>query len=187
MYREHSEIDTTPFLKWNADNFIPRLPDSLEGLDLLLLTVKKKRSVRTDGIHFDGMRYINLALANIVGYDVVVRYDPRDLSELKVYLNDQFLCTAVCEGETARSANIKDIATARNRRRKILGRAINARAELVKLYLQSAPGERKIEDGYESPSSPCDTIQPQRPSGLKLYAADFAAAKARGRTVPENG
>jgi len=184
MYREHSEIDTTPFLRWNADNFIPRLPDSLEQLDLLLLTVKKKRSVRNDGIHFEGMRYESLALAAIVGFDVTIRYDPRDLAEIKVYLHDQFLCTAACKELTGRSANIKDLSQARNRRRKLLEREINARSELVQLYMDSATGDGKIEDGYESPSPSGDPVQRKKPSRLKIYAADIAAENTGAGTIP---
>ena len=45
------------------------MPDSLEKLDLPLLTVPKTMRVRPDGIHFLGMRYIDptLALAAYVG------------------------------------------------------------------------------------------------------------------------
>ncbi|OQR26565.1 hypothetical protein BWR15_30770, partial [Pseudomonas sp. T] len=41
MQRVHSELGVTPGAKWESVGFIPRLPDSIEQLDLLLLTVSK--------------------------------------------------------------------------------------------------------------------------------------------------
>jgi putative transposase len=50
----HSETGEQPQARWAADGFLPRLPASLEQLDLLLLTVAKRRKVRPDGIHSRG-------------------------------------------------------------------------------------------------------------------------------------
>ena len=54
----HSETGVPPHARWEANDFLPRLPDSLEQLDLLLLTVAKPRRVHPDGIHFQGFRYL---------------------------------------------------------------------------------------------------------------------------------
>ena len=43
-----------PQQRWEAGAFIPRMPDSLEQLDLLLLTVAKPRKIHPDGIHLQG-------------------------------------------------------------------------------------------------------------------------------------
>ncbi len=53
------------------------MPDSLEVLDLLLLTVSTPRKVQRDGIHLHGLRYFSLTLAAYVGEPVTIRYDPR--------------------------------------------------------------------------------------------------------------
>ena len=53
------------------------MPESLEQLDLLLLTVAKGRRVQQDGIHFQGQRYLDTTLAAYVGEDVTIRYDPQ--------------------------------------------------------------------------------------------------------------
>ncbi len=50
----HSETGMTPPVRWEAGGFLPQLPESLEQLDLLLLTVAKPRRVQQDGIHFQG-------------------------------------------------------------------------------------------------------------------------------------
>ena len=56
-----------PQKRWETGGFLPRLPDSLEQLDLWLLTVAKPRRVRPDGIHFQGFRYLDTTLAAYVG------------------------------------------------------------------------------------------------------------------------
>ncbi|WP_427354216.1 Mu transposase C-terminal domain-containing protein [Enterobacter mori] len=58
----HSELGTTPRTAWVAEGWLPRLPESLEALDGLLLTVAQSRVVRRDGIHFQGLRYISPTL-----------------------------------------------------------------------------------------------------------------------------
>jgi putative transposase len=63
----HSATGVAPVLRWNAGGFLPRMPDSLEQLDLLLLTVLKPRQVYRDGIRFQGFRYIDPVLAAYVG------------------------------------------------------------------------------------------------------------------------
>src|SRR5690348_14209232 len=93
--RVHSETGVAPQARWEADRFLPRLPDSLEQLDLLLLTVAKPRRVHQDGIHFQGFRYIETTLAAYVGEDVTIRYDPRDMAEVRVYFHDEFVCRAI--------------------------------------------------------------------------------------------
>ncbi|MFG1969044.1 AAA family ATPase [Nonomuraea fuscirosea] len=55
--RPHSETKTAPQARWEAGAFIPRMPGSLEQLDLLLLTVAKPRKIHTEGIHFLSLRY----------------------------------------------------------------------------------------------------------------------------------
>lgn len=72
------------------------MPDSLEQLDLLLLTVARPRKIHPDGVHFQGLRYLDLVLAAYVGESVTIRYDPRDLAEIRVFHNEKFLCRAIC-------------------------------------------------------------------------------------------
>jgi len=53
--RPHHETGEPPQARWESGGFLPRLPESLEQLDLLFLTVAKSRKVRPDGIHFQGL------------------------------------------------------------------------------------------------------------------------------------
>jgi putative transposase len=134
--RLHSEIGTSPQVRWEAGGFAPRLPAALEHLDLLLLTVAKARRVHQDGIHFQGYRYIDLTLAAYVGEDVTIRYDPRDMAEIRVYHQDTFLCRAVCQELAGQTISLKEILQTRNRRRRQLREQLEDRAAAVDLLLE---------------------------------------------------
>jgi len=134
--RRQQDMSTTPQVRWEADSFLPRLPESLEELDLLLLTVAKTRRVRRDGIYFQCLRYMDPTLADYVGEDVVIRYDPRDMAEIRVFYANTFLCRAVCQELAGQTVSLKEIQHARNRRRQELRKAIKDRSELVQLYLK---------------------------------------------------
>jgi hypothetical protein len=64
---------------------------------LLLLTVPNPRVVHQAGIHFQRLRYLDLTLAAYVGETMTIRYDSRDLAEIRVYHGDQFICHAICQ------------------------------------------------------------------------------------------
>jgi len=129
--RSHSELEMSPRDAWVADGWLPRMPESLEELDGLLLTVPKKRVVQRDGIHFQGQRYLSPTLASFVGHTITIRYDPRDISEIRVYDRDTFICTAIDEAHPNLRLSLRDIETARRARRKQLRRAINDRIPSV--------------------------------------------------------
>ena len=71
------------------------MPDSLEELDLLLVMVAKSRMVRRDGVYFQGLRYIDPTLAAYVGEPVTIRYDPRDIADIRIFHHNRFLCRAI--------------------------------------------------------------------------------------------
>lgn len=52
--RIHPSIKATPKEKWEHSGFLPRTPDSINQLDLLLLTFAKSRMIQRDGIRFQG-------------------------------------------------------------------------------------------------------------------------------------
>lgn len=65
--RVHRELGISPKEAWIGAGWLPRMPDSLEQLDGLLLTVPKNRVVQRDGIHFQGQRYLAPTLAPLAG------------------------------------------------------------------------------------------------------------------------
>lgn len=133
--RPHSETGEPPQARWEAHGFLPRVPDTLEQLDLLLLTVAKTRRVQRDGIHFAGLRFIDPTLAAYVGADVMIRYDPRDIAEIRVFRGDAFLCRAVCQELAGQTVGFKEIIKARNERRRHLRAALSEREDVVALLL----------------------------------------------------
>lgn len=61
-HRVHGTTKKEPIQAWNNSGFLPNIPASLESLDLLLLNLAKPRKVHSDGIHFQGFRYIDTNL-----------------------------------------------------------------------------------------------------------------------------
>jgi putative transposase len=133
----HSTTGQAPQARWDAGGFLPQMPDSLEQLDLLLLTVPKTRRVRPDGIHFQGLRYIDPTLAAFVGEEVLLRYDPRDMAEVRVYHQDRYLCRAICQELAGETVPLRDIIGARNRRRRQLHQTLRDRRRVVDALLEA--------------------------------------------------
>jgi putative transposase len=148
-------------------------PDSLEQLDLLLLTVAKPRRVHQDGIHFQGFRYLDATLAAYVGEDVTIRYDPRDMAELRVYFGETFLCRAINPELAGETVALKDIIRSRNQRRRQLSSTLAERQATVEVLLQIRRGQEQTFD--ESLITSREVLEdgpaPTRPR-LKRYIND---------------
>jgi hypothetical protein len=41
-------------------------------------------------------QYIDPTLAGYVGEDVLIRYDPADLAEIRVFFEERYVCRAIC-------------------------------------------------------------------------------------------
>src|SRR6266566_2123829 len=84
-----------------------------------------------------GAVHINLdvTLAAYVGEDVVIRYDPRDLAELRVYFHDEFVCRAINPELAGETVALKDIMRARNQHRRELRTTLAERQATVEALL----------------------------------------------------
>jgi putative transposase len=144
----HTETNKIPQERWKSGNFIPRLPESLEELDLLLLTESRARKVHQDGIHFQGLKYTEPTLAAYVGEYVVIRYDPRDIVEIRVFHEGKFLCRAInYDLAGSQIISLKDIIKKRNEVRKELKKEIGDKSQLVNELLKfNYEKDEKIED-----------------------------------------
>ena len=163
-----SETGVPPQARWEANGFLPRLPDSLEQLDLLLLTVAKPRRVHQDAIHFQGFRCLDSTLAAYVGEDVTIRYDPRDMAELRVYFHDEFVCRAINPKLARETVALKDIILARNRRRRELRTTLAEREAMVEALLRLRRGEDASPEQLLPEPDPATMLPPARPR-LKSY------------------
>ncbi len=133
-HRVHSEINSPPQERWEMGGFLPRMPDSLEQLDLLLLMVAKTRRVQQDGIRFQGNRYLDPTLAAYVKEDVLIRYDPADMAEIRVF-QDRFLCRAICSELSGHTVSLKESEQARRTRCKHVKEGLTVRSAVVEHFL----------------------------------------------------
>jgi putative transposase len=143
--RQHSETKMTPKERWECGGpanggFLPQMPESLEHLDLLLLTVAKTRKVHVDGIRFQGLRYVDKTLAAYVGESVLLRYDPRDMAEIRLFYNGRFLCRAICPELAGETVPLRDVLRARNQRRRELRTVLWNRKKTVDALLEMKGG-----------------------------------------------
>lgn len=147
-HRIHSETREQPKERWEKGGLVPRMPQSLESLDLLLLTVAKTRKVQQDGIHFQNHRYMDSTLASFVKEEVLIRFDPADMGEIHVFYQDRFLCRAVCAELSDRKVTLKEIEKARSERRKQVRGELSTREALVNQYIEihyaSSPAPKTI-------------------------------------------
>jgi putative transposase len=158
--RSHRETGIAPLKAWLGQGWLPRMPESLEELDLLLVMVAKPRMVRRDGVHFQGLCYIDPTLAAYVGESVTIRYDPRDIAEIRVFHHNHFLCRAINPEHAGRTVTLKDIQTARIRHRRSLRTAINERIARVADFLP---------EQAQSNPPPKNAAATQRRSSPKLH------------------
>lgn len=159
----HRETGMVPVAHWAAGGFLPQLPERLEQLDLLLLTVPRTRRIQQDGIHVHGLRYLSTTLAAYVREEVIIRYDPADLAEIRVFHADRFLCRAICAELAGETISLKDLVAARNQRRKALKQQIAERTALVETLLAVR------RDEADNASEPMPSPPPERPTTLKRY------------------
>lgn len=140
----HRVTGETPQARWSRGGFLPRMPISLEQLDLLLLTVARPRQVHRDGIRFQSLRYIDPTLAAFVGEAVTIRYDPADAGEIRVYRGDRFLCRAICQELAGETVSFQDIVRARTERKRELQSIIKNRRSLIDQILARPAGRQML-------------------------------------------
>lgn len=169
LTQPHSETGYSPQARWEESSFLPRLPDTRDQLDLLLLSVAKPRVVHPDGIHFQGYRYVSPTLSSFVKEAVTIRYDPRDLAEIVVFGTDgSFVCRAISPDLADDTVSLKTIVRARNERRRQLRTELTDRAAVVKRYLKV----HSAETFSDMPITPNPPKEVQNGYNIKRYASD---------------
>lgn len=87
----------------------------------------------------------------------MIRYDPRDMAEIRVYHQERFLCRAVCQELAGETVGLKDIIQARRRRKRELQHHLRTRQSLVDQVL-AAVAPTAIPSAV-----PCATPPPPEP------------------------
>jgi putative transposase len=122
--------------------------------------------VHQDGIYFQGRRYFDVTLAAYVGEDVLIRYDPSDMAEIRVYYRETFLCRAICAELAGEQVSLKEIIQARTKQRKHIRTVLHDRTRTLK----EALGETQQRSEPEAFLPPDPLPEPPRsPSRLKRY------------------
>jgi putative transposase len=170
-----------PQERWEEGGFLPRMPESLEQLDLLLVQIARKRRVQQSGIAFEGYEYIDPTLAAYVGEEVQIRYDPLDLAEIRVFFEDRFVCRAICPELSGQTVSLKEIVAARQAQRRQLRGEIVEREALVKRYVkESMRGERTATQEAESGKKTQRSVAADPPSvGSPEQEAEVAPKRLR--------
>lgn len=92
-----------------------------------------------EGIRFEGAWYQHALLGESVGEAVTIRYDPKRLAAVRVYVADtggreRLLCEAQCVERGGEEMRYQDLVAARTKRRKRVGKVLRERKEVVKRY-----------------------------------------------------
>ncbi|HDT6579397.1 TPA: DDE-type integrase/transposase/recombinase [Bacillus cereus] len=127
----HSTTKQKPSEMWNQSGFLPNMPIDLEDLDLLLLHVGKGRIVHSDGIHFLGLKYVHPNLSAFIGETLEIRYDPRDISEIRIFYKREFLYNAIATTFEGYSVSLKEIESERNKQRRKLSKELTISTQSV--------------------------------------------------------
>jgi len=90
---------------------------------------------------------------------VIIRYDPRDLAEIRVFHHRRFLTRAICPDLAGTTVSLKEITAARSARRRELNRQIGERASVV---------DRLIAVHAPPPPSPPAATPAANPPGRRL-------------------
>lgn len=166
--RPHSQTKETPTKRWSASGFIPRSPARPEDLDLLLLTAAATRKVQRDGIQFASTRFVSPVLAAYVGENVTVRFNPRDVAEIRVYFDDTFLCRAIAPELASDSVSLPELQAVRAQRRRDLKNQLRQRRSLA----DALPGDTRYTPSEADDNEPAPPPKPAARTGLRLYATD---------------
>jgi len=144
--RPHRETGVPPHARWAAGGVLPRRPESLEQLDLLRLTVATSRKVRPEGMHCQGLCSLDPTLAASVGEQVLSRYDPRDMAEMRGAHDHRVLRRAICSALAGETVALREIIQARNHRRTVPRHTLHDRARAVVALLETHRGYRPSDE-----------------------------------------
>ncbi len=166
MQRKNDETGQTPLVRWSERGHVPRMPNSIDQLHMLLMSIPEFRLVRKDGVHILNHCYFNTELQH--GYmreHVLVRYDPSDVSQVFVFHKSRFVCIATCSELAGTKPTLQDIEKTRSSRRKFLRSIISSARDVVKAY--SNQSSRDI-----PPVDQKSNETPQPPQIIRRYSVD---------------
>jgi putative transposase len=106
--------------------------------------------------------YLSLTLAAYVGEDATIRFDPRDMGEIRVFYKDRFLCRAISAELAGETIPLRDVIRVRNQRRKELRSILHDRQKMVDTLLQLKQGPALEESHVPVPVPASPTVRIKR-------------------------
>jgi len=99
-----------------------------------------------------------------VGEDATIRFDPRDMGEIRVFYQDRFLCRAISAKLAGETIPLRDVIRVRNQRRKELRSILHDRQKMVDtlLKLKQGPALEERHTNVSVPSTPTVRIKRYR-------------------------
>jgi putative transposase len=107
---------------------------------------------------------MDIVLAEYIGEHITIRYNPSNITSVRVFHNNKFLCQAVCADLAAESIGIKEIQSARNKRRRNLRKKLFERKSLIDSVIAAS---RRDLPSYNHEEE--KVIKPIKIKKLKLY------------------
>ena len=95
---------------------------------------------------------MDATLAAYVGESVTLRYDPRDVAEIRIFHKQQFLCRAICPELAGATIPIREIVRARNKHRRDLQATVRDRRRTVDELMEIKRGDARINKETEEKS-----------------------------------
>ena len=87
-----------------------------------------------------------------MGESVTLRYDPRDVAEIRIFHKQQFLCRAICPELAGATIPIREIVRARNKHRRDLQATVRDRRRTVDELMEIKRGDARINKKTEEKS-----------------------------------
>jgi putative transposase len=78
----------------------------------------------------------------------MIRYDPRDMAEVRVFYQERFLCRAVCPELAGETVPLREVIRARNQRWQELRHTLQERSRVVDVLLEAHGGGQLREELY---------------------------------------
>ena len=96
--------------------------------------------------------------------DATIRFDPRDMGEIRVFYRDRFLCRAISAELAGETIPLRDVIRVRNQRRKELRSILHDRQKMVDtlLQLKQGPTLDEVHASVPTPAQPAVRIKRYR-------------------------
>lgn len=97
----------------------------------------------------EGIRYTNPNLVAYVGEYVLIRYNPADLVEIRIYYENKYLCNGISPELSNYSVDLNELVSARNKRQRTLQEKVQSPSAVdlligeKKKELQKNPKQKK--------------------------------------------